>query len=60
MHDTDHFTEKENSKDSDDYADDYEAPKDDSIELDEYLNDYLEDDISSYKLNINNYRGLIV
>ncbi len=47
--------EKESKEDGEPAPDEFEAPKDDSIELDEYINDYLEDDVASYKLNINNY-----
>lgn len=55
LHDTDHFIEtKDENSDNYDEAE-YEAPQSESVELDEYLNDYLEDDISSYKLNISNY-----
>ncbi len=38
-----------------DKEEEYEPIKEDNVELDEYLNDYMEDDISSYKLNVNNY-----
>lgn len=50
LHDTEHFmtsddaTEKENTKE-----------ETEAVELDEYLNEYLEDDVSSYKLSVNNY-----
>lgn len=50
LHDTDHFIESK-----DDNKEEYEADSSESVELDEYLNDYLEDDVSSYKLNISNY-----
>ena len=33
----------------------YEAPKDDDVELDDYIQDYIEDDVANYKLNSNNY-----
>lgn len=32
-----------------------EQPMNDDIEFEEYMNEYLEDDTSSYKLNVNNY-----
>jgi RNA polymerase sigma-54 factor len=55
LHDTDHFTEsKEEAKEVKEEAE-YDADSSDNVELDEYLNDYMEDDVSSYKLNISNY-----
>ncbi len=56
LHNTDHFMESKDESASTEYEEpEYEAHKDEAIELDEYLNEYIEDDVSSYKLNISNY-----
>ncbi len=63
LHDNERFLSSEKEKGEtegesviDDYDDnDYESKSDEKVELDEYLEDYLDDDVSSYKLNISNY-----
>lgn len=61
LYDTDHLTgatEAKENKEGETPNEDFkeaEAEKDDTYELDDYIKDYMDDDVASYKLNVNNY-----